>query len=956
MADPKRVLNGAKNVFSVRYQNVRGLRTKTEEFYLSLAQCSVDLVLVTETWLYEDIGGGEVCTADYQLFRYDRSGKSRGGGVMALVRRNYKVRQVTIDFKNDCVDYILLELTIGHQNVIILLVYFVPRTNSSVYELFFSKLETLSSLYSHELLIVGDFNLPELYNDKKLTPSCSEYVNFSEFFGIKQVNNVKNSYANILDFVTTNIQQNNVTVNRSLEPFVCEDDHHPTLDILVKLSDEKLFCPINSDLQFNFRKADFYRLYCSLRDAEWNIIGEDDIDAAVDKFYAVLYSVVEECVPKSRPQNKYPVWFNKKIINDIKLKDKYRKTYLKTNNAVNKQRFDALRKTIKLDIKRAYKDYLNACELNIRADPKQFWTFIKNKNGNSDIPAVMKNDNEVFEGGEAIAAAFASYFRSVYVVDKNDNIDTFNGLYEEKNFVGLSVVNFEKVSENDVIMAAKRIKSSTSGPDCIPAYVFKGCIETLSVPLCVIFNMCIEKCQFPTVWKCAKCIPLYKAGSGDRAEIKNYRQISVLSVPSKIFEIIVFTQVFNIVGSCISPLQHGFMPLRSTSTNLCTFTQYAVESMEKGLQVDTVYLDLSKAFDRVNHRLLLKKLKCWGFTDKAVGLMQSYLCGRQQFIHINKFKSDSYTNCSGIPQGSNLGPLLFLLFVNDIANVVEKSSMLLYADDIKIYRPIVNECDCISLQVDVNMLLEWAHLNDLSFNAVKCCTVSYSRSRSPIDYNYRIYDSILQRKTDVSDLGVCFSSDLSFNTHVENVVAKANRTLGFIMRNTRSFNTLSLLDLLFDSYVRSRLEYAVVVWSPYYKKYIYAIEKVQRRFLRLKYFRETRVYLGHDVDFLYEHYNTGLLEMRRNKIMVLFLYKVLNGLVDSGELLSRINLRVAPVATRSTDLFLCNRVCTNYLMYSPVHNMMRMYNRYEPQLDIFFMTYRQFEGKCEEVICGKSQC
>jgi retron-type reverse transcriptase len=192
---------------------------------------------------------------------------------------------------------------------------------------------------------------------------------------------------------------------------------------------------------------------------------------------------------------------------------------------------------------------------------------------------------------------------------------------------------------------------------------------------------------------------------------------------------------------------------RSTVTNLACFSQYVSESINQGSQVDTIYTDFAKAFDRVDHRLIISKLDMFGISNKVLHLLQSYLFNRQQFVSYNGFSSFLYHSTSGIPQGSNLGPLLFICFINDLPSALTCGS-LLYADDNKMYSTINNLADALTLQENLNRLSSWCILNKLALNVSKCKVVSYSYKKSPLLFNYHIDNLILKRENTIKDLGI----------------------------------------------------------------------------------------------------------------------------------------------------------------------------------------------------------
>ena len=222
----------------------------------------------------------------------------------------------------------------------------------------------------------------------------------------------------------------------------------------------------------------------------------------------------------------------------------------------------------------------------------------------------------------------------------------------------------------------------TPGPAGLPSAFFKMCAYALSFPLKIIFNKSLKSGTFPSLWKIADVIPIHKGGT--KTAMENYRGISILPTLSKVFESIVTNILTQSVKHIVIDEQHGFMSGRSTTTNLMEFSQYLIEHIEHGTDVDCVYTDIKKAFDRVNIVKLIHKLKRLGITDPLLSWINSYLTDRKQKVKLCHTKSRLIDVPSGVPQGSHLGPVLFILFINDVKSIFKHCRFLLSADDLKI--------------------------------------------------------------------------------------------------------------------------------------------------------------------------------------------------------------------------------------------------------------------------------
>ena len=263
----------------------------------------------------------------------------------------------------------------------------------------------------------------------------------------------------------------------------------------------------------------------------------------------------------------------------------------------------------------------------------------------------MDFGNEALTDKQSIADAFAHYFQSVFERGSESQMPVFHG----------SGFDFPDVTDDDILSSIKSLKpKKATGSDNIPSYIFKGCANFLLAPLKYLFNLSFKQGCFPDKLKESIVTPIFKKGK--RNNIMDYRPISLLNNLGKIFEKIIYKSIFSQVSDKISVYQHGFLPDRSTITNLCIFCEHVSNAILNKQQLDVIYTDCAKAFDKVDHGILIRKLKDLGFSGRSLKLLDSYLSGRSQRVKVGNILSFLYFATSGVPQGSNLGPLLFLLF------------------------------------------------------------------------------------------------------------------------------------------------------------------------------------------------------------------------------------------------------------------------------------------------------
>ncbi|GBM10011.1 putative RNA-directed DNA polymerase from transposon BS [Araneus ventricosus] len=388
----------------------------------------------------------------------------------------------------------------------------------------------------------------------------------------------------------------------------------------------------------------------------------------------------------------------------------------------------------------------------------------------------------------------------------------------ESDCVG-DFVKIENVTYDDVVLAIKELKSSlTAAVDNIPYFIIKGCSEFLIYSLLVLLNLSLETKVFTEVWKQTRIIPVFK--KGDEQNCKNYRPIAILSPFSKIFESIIHKKLYNQVENLISTSQHGFIPKRSTTTNLLCLTGKIISSFESGSQLGVIYTDFSKAFDSTDFGILLKKIQGIGFHINLIDWLLSYLCKRTLYVYFNNVVSHEFTSTSGVPQGSNIGPLLFILFINDLACVFKYSECLFFSDDLKLFDSVRSDLDSVLLQRDLDCLFKWCIDNRLHLNIEKCGVLSYTRKVQPLNHVYKINNLVLSRSNTVTDLGIIFDSKLDFSQHIDTMVSKTYHRLGFLKRRTREFSSELTLKVLYCAHIRPKLEYCSIIWNPNYRNKI----------------------------------------------------------------------------------------------------------------------------------------
>ena len=408
----------------------------------------------------------------------------------------------------------------------------------------------------------------------------------------------------------------------------------------------------------------------------------------------------------------------------------------------------------------------------------------------------------------------------------------------------------------------------------------KNCADEIAPILTIIIQKSLDSNQVPTDWKKAIVSPVFK--KGDRSKPENYRPISLTSICCKISEHIIVSEMMKHLDkhTILQDSQHGFRKKRSCETQLLVTSHDLASILNRHSQADVAVLDFSKAFDKVPHQPLLEKLKHCNLHPDAVGWISSFLNNRTQNVVVDGFSSKESPVLSGVPQGSVLGPVLFLIFINDIADDIS-SAIRLFADDCLIYREIKNRDDQFALQRDLNKLVEWANTWGMEFNIQKCNVITITNmKKNRLSYSYKMNNQVIDGIRSSKYLGVTISNKLQWGAHISNISGAANRMLGFMWRNLRQAPK-NIKEKAYTSFVRPKLEYCSSIWDPYQKQDIRKLELVQNRAARfVTNCPHKHTAIQPSITAKVQELGWDALQKRRQRSRLTMLYRVTNKLVE----------------------------------------------------------------------------
>ena len=477
-------------------------------------------------------------------------------------------------------------------------------------------------------------------------------------------------------------------------------------------------------------------------------------------------------------------------------------------------------------------------------------------------------DGKVISDGRLKSEILNSQFSSVFTKEDLENIPEMGS--DPTSGLGSLII-----SEQGVLKQLSSLNpNKASGPDQIPPWFLKTFATDIAPILTDVFQDSIDSGTVPRRWKEANVCAVFKKGR--KSDPANYRPISLTCVVSKILKHIVHSFIMkhlnhnNILTDC----QHGFRAKRSTEMQLI----FTLHDMAKTIQSSSIHaavLDFAKAFDKVPHRRLLRKLQYYGIQGSLLNWLESFLTQRFQSVVCEGQTSSQCPVTSGVPQGTVLGPLLFLLYINDLPDTVQLS-VRLFADDALVYGIVASDADCDLLQSDLRRLESWQYHWQMEFNPSKCKIVTISHKNNPPQRKYVFCGVELEQVDTFPYLGVTISNKLKWSAHVSITAAKASKSLGTIQRNLWNCPK-KVKEIAYTSLVRPKLEYASAAWDPFLKKDISALEMVQSkaaRFCSQNYDRYASV-----TDMI-KDLGWATLETRRRQARLTLMYKLTHGLID----------------------------------------------------------------------------
>ena len=599
--------------------------------------------------------------------------------------------------------------------------------------------------------------------------------------------------------------------------------------------------------RLQYDKGDYQKLMNMLPNDWESILEGKTVNEMWLIFKGKLDEAIKECIPrKTITINGKPrriKKFDKRTLSKIKRKKRIWDRYIRSGDGQQYLEYCRLRNQVRAATRKIQKELEKSVAKEARTNPKKFWQFVNNKmKVRPTIPDLLLDDDddeadpskkkppEYTKNDQEKANRFNSFFASVFNEHSDEQDQTLPPRTQNK------IININ-ITKEIVEKALKALKTNKSpGPDGLHPRLLKEISASILPALTLIFQTSMQTGALPDDWLIADISPIYKKGK--RHVAGNYRPVSLTCICCKLLETIVREQVMNHLktNKLISAKQFGFMSGRSTTLQLLTILDKWTSILDRGGAIDVIYFDFMKAFDKVAHGILLMKLRLYGIDGGLHTWIKAFLSGRKQRVTVNGASSEWEEVTSGVPQGSVLGPLLFIIFINDMPEVVDENSLLvLFADDAKLNREIREPEDKDIEQDDVDRLKEWSDENGSSFHPDKCHVLRVGDRETDLRDlfdSYKLGDQVLKAVAEERDLGVVIDQDLTFEKHMAEKVNKANQKIGLIRRSFMHLDNEIFL-MLYKSLIRPQLEYANQVWAPRTQRQKTMLENVQRRATKL---------------------------------------------------------------------------------------------------------------------------
>ena len=845
----------------------------------------IDILALNETKLDATIKDGEVHLPGYDVVRKDRERNGRnGGGVCIYVRSNINFKP-RADLSPNNLECLTVEISKPRSKPFLVSTWYRPPQSSpdlfSTFERIIDKIDAENL----ELYLMGDLNCNLL--SEVVSNNSSHLLTIINIYGLTQLitepTRVTQYSSTLIDLCLTN-SPDKVSKSGVIDIGISD---HSVIYLTRKVAHFRSLMQKTVEVRplKNFNEAAFLR---DLRMIDWNRVAtHNNPDEMWDLWKHLLVSVIDKHAPlrTKRVKNKRSPWITNELLREIHKRDFLKKKAVSTNDPSIWKRFKDARNKVNNAVKNAKRKYFSDHFDANKSDPRKTWRLInelQSRQSKSTKVSQVETRNQVFTSPGDIAEAFNNHFTNIgqslaqeipsSEIDPLSYVNPVDGVF-----------SFQRINAQKVIKLLKALDvSKATGLDKIPNRLLKIAADVVATSLTGIFNQSLVTGTFPSDWKMAKVSPIFKNGS--KSDLNNYRPISVIPTVAKIFEKIIYDQLYQYLNEndLLSSGQSGFRSLHSTLTALLETNDNWCVNIDRGLLNGVIFIDLRKAFDTIDHEIILKKLTKYGVDQDALKWFKSYLTNRMQRCNVNNhLSSASPLNC-GVPQGSIIGPLLFLIYINDLPNCLNVGTPRMYADDTNVTFSAATIPDLESqINSDLNFIDRWLKANKLSLNVAKTefmVISSRQKLQSINDYtmNIHIDGAPINQSNQSKSLGLIIDENLSWKAHIHEISKKVSSGIG-ALRRVRPFVSMHTAIKIYKGLIEPHFDYCSVVWDGLSEQLSEKLQKLQNRAIRVI----TKSSYDTSPRFLLNWLGWDNLSVRRAKQKANLMYKCINNLAPA---------------------------------------------------------------------------